>query len=61
MLAAGSGEAGALTAELDMRTARTMRRILPVHRDERPSVYRRLWDETFDSIVQQSRESQPKK
>lgn len=61
VLAAGSGEAGALTAELDMRTARTMRRILPVHRDERPSVYRRLWDETFVSIVQQSRESQPKK
>ena len=61
VLAAGSGEAGAVTAELDMRTARTMRRILPVHRDERPSVYRRLWDETFDSIVQQSRESQPKK
>ena len=61
VLAAGSGEAGAVTAELDMRTARTMRRILPVHRDERPSVYRRLWDETFDSIVQQSREGQPKK
>jgi hypothetical protein len=46
---------------MDLHTVRTMRRMMPVHRDERPSVYRKLWDETFDSIVQQSREGQPKK
>lgn len=61
ILAAGTGESGVVTAELDLHTVRTMRRMMPVHRDERPSVYRKLWDETFDSIVQQSREGQPKK
>ena len=61
ILASGSGDAGALVANLDLRTVRTMRRILQVHRDERPSVYRRLWDETFPSMVEASRESQPKR
>jgi predicted amidohydrolase len=61
ILAAGTGESGIVTAEMDLHTVRTMRRMMPVHRDERPSVYRKLWDETFDSIVQQSREGQPKK
>lgn len=61
VLASGSGDAGALVATLDLRTARTMRRILPVHRDERPSVYRRLWDETLPDMVKQSREGQPPK
>lgn len=61
ILASGSGDAGALVAELDLRTVRTMRRILPVHRDERPSVYRRLWDETYDGMVEASREGEPKR
>ncbi len=56
ILAAGNGDAGALVAELQMRTARTMRRILPVDRDQRPSVYRRLWDDAWDAMVAASRE-----
>lgn len=61
VLASGGGDSGALVATLDMRTIRTMRRMLPLQRDERPAVYRRLWDETFDDMVQKSREGQPKK
>lgn len=61
VLASGSGDAGALVASLDLRTVRTMRRILPIHRDERPSVYRRLWDETLPDMIRQSREGQQPK
>lgn len=61
VLASGGGDSGALVATLDMRTIRTMRRMLPLQRDERPSVYRRLWDDTFADMSQKSRESQPKK
>ncbi len=56
VLAAGNGDAGALVAELELRTARTMRRILPVDRDQRPSVYRRLWDDAWQGMVEASRE-----
>lgn len=57
ILAAGNGDAGVLVAELQMRTARTMRRILPVDRDQRPSVYRRLWDDAWEAMVAASREN----
>jgi predicted amidohydrolase len=56
VLAAGNGDAGALVAELQLRTVRTMRRILPVDRDQRPSVYRRLWDDAWQEMVAASRE-----
>src|SRR5262245_25928994 len=56
VLAAGNGDAGALVAELQLRTVRTMRRILPVDRDQRPSVYRRLWDDAWQAMVAASRE-----
>lgn len=49
ILASGSGDAGAMTAELQLRTVRTMRRILPVERDERPDVYRRLWERSLEA------------
>ncbi len=61
VLASGGGDSGALVATLDMRTIRTMRRMLPLQRDERPSVYRRLWDETMGDMVRQSREGQARK
>jgi omega-amidase len=56
VLAKGSGEAGAVVAPIERRKVRTVRRILPVGRDQRPSVYRQLFDEAWDSMVQQSRE-----
>jgi predicted amidohydrolase len=56
VLVAGSGDAGPLIANLELRTARTMRRILPVARDQRPSVYRRLWDDAWATMVAGSRE-----
>ncbi len=56
VLAAGSGEAGAVIASIERRKARTVRRILPVGRDQRPTVYRRLFDEVWDSMVRNSRE-----
>ncbi|MCA8978206.1 MAG: carbon-nitrogen family hydrolase [Planctomycetes bacterium] len=58
ILASGSGEAGAVVAEIERRKVRTMRRILPVERDQRPSVYRRLFEEVWDHMVQQSREGE---
>lgn len=56
VLAAGSGEAGAVVATIELRKVRTVRRILPVSRDQRPSVYRRLFDEVWDDMVERSRE-----
>jgi len=57
VLASGSGESGAVVAQIERRKVRTMRRILPVDRDERPSVYRRLFDEVWPRMVERSRES----
>lgn len=56
ILAAGSGDAGAVVAPIELRKLRTMRRILPVARDQRPSVYRRLFDEVWEQMVASSRE-----
>jgi omega-amidase len=56
VLAKGSGEAGAVIAPIERRKVRTIRRILPVGRDQRPNVYRQLFDEVWDTMVQQSRE-----
>lgn len=57
VLAAGSGEAGAIVAAIELRKNRTMRRILPISRDQRPSVYRRLFDETQPLMEARSWES----
>src|SRR5262245_53477033 len=56
ILASGTGEAGPVTAQLELRTVRTMRRILPVSRDQRPSVYRRLLDDSWEEMRGASRE-----
>ncbi len=58
ILAAGSGDAGAVVAPIELRKLRTMRRILPVGRDQRPTVYRRLFDEVWDHMVASSRDGQ---
>jgi hypothetical protein len=34
-----------------------MRRILPIARDQRPSVYRRMFEEVWPLMVERSRES----
>ena len=57
ILASGSGEAGAIVAPIELRKVRTMRRILPVALDQRPSVYRRLFEEAWPTMVEHSRES----
>ena len=56
ILASGSGDAGAVVADVELRKVRTMRRILPVARDQRPSVYRRLFDEAWPDMLVKSRE-----
>lgn len=56
ILAAGSGEAGAVIAPIERRKVRTVRRILPVDRDQRPSVYRRLFEDAWLHMVERSRE-----
>lgn len=57
VLAAGAGEAGAIVAAIELRKVRTMRRILPIARDQRPSVYQRLFNANLPHMVEQSRES----
>ncbi len=59
ILAAGSGDAGAIVASIEIRKVRTMRRILPIQRDQRPSVYRELFAETLPLMEALSRESAP--
>lgn len=59
VLVAGSGEAGAIVAPIELRKIRTMRRILPIDRDQRPSVYRRLFEATWPQMTTRARESAP--
>lgn len=56
VLVAGSGAEGPLLAEVEPRKVRTMRRILPIARDQRPHVYRRLWDDAWPEMLAASRE-----
>jgi predicted amidohydrolase len=56
ILASGSGSAGAVVADIELRKVRTMRRILPVQRDQRPSVYRRMFEESWPDMTANSRE-----
>lgn len=56
VLASGSGEAGAIVAQIELRKVRTVRRILPVAVDQRPAVYRRLFEEVWPGMVSGSRE-----
>ncbi|MFO1077674.1 MAG: nitrilase-related carbon-nitrogen hydrolase [Planctomycetota bacterium] len=58
ILASGSGEAGTVIGEIERRKVRTMHRILPVERDQRPSVYRRLFEEAWPTMMQKCREGQ---
>jgi omega-amidase len=59
VLASGSGEAGAIVAPIELRKVRTMRRILPIDRDERPSIYRQLFNAMLPQMEARSRESAP--
>jgi predicted amidohydrolase len=59
VLAAGAGDAGAVVATIELRKIRTMRRILPVARDQRPGVYRRLFEAAWPQMVASSREHDP--
>ncbi len=42
-LGAGAGEDAPVVAAIEPRKVRTMRRILPIHRDRRPDVYAAIW------------------
>jgi predicted amidohydrolase len=55
ILAAGSGEAGAIVAPIELRKVRTMRRILPIARDLQPQVYRELFEATWPEMLDTSR------
>jgi omega-amidase len=59
VLASGSGEAGAIVAPIERRKVRTMRRILPIDRDQQPAVYRALFDEVWAQMVARSRHGDP--
>jgi len=56
VLASGSGEQGTVSAEIDLRKTRTMRRLLPVMKDQRPEVYRHLWRDAWEAMVENSRD-----
>jgi predicted amidohydrolase len=43
VLATGNGEEGPVLATVEVRKVKMMRRILPIHRDRRPALYRELW------------------
>lgn len=58
ILVTGNGDAGAVTALIELRKVRTMRRILPVASDLRPEVYRELFNRVHDKIVAGTREHQ---
>ena len=58
ILASGSGEAGAVVADIELRKLRTMRRILPIQRDQRPSVYRRMFEDAWPDMLRRTREGE---
>ena len=58
ILAAGSGEEGVIMAELELKTVRTLRRVLPIDRDQRPDVYQRMIEETLESMRAASRDNE---
>ncbi|MEO0479062.1 MAG: nitrilase-related carbon-nitrogen hydrolase [Planctomycetota bacterium] len=43
VIAAGSGEAKPVLGHIELRTVRSMRRIVPIAKDRRPEVYSQLW------------------
>ena len=43
ILAAGAGESAPILAEIEPRRVRMMRRVLPVAKDRRPDVYKKIW------------------
>ncbi len=43
VVAEGAGESGIIAAQVELRRVRAMRRIMPVAKDRRPDVYRRIW------------------
>ena len=47
ILAAGAGENCPVVAEIELRKVRTMRRILPVSKDQRPDLYKQLWENVW--------------
>jgi len=59
ILASGAGEAGAVLGVIERRKVLTMRRIMPIQRDLRPSVYRRLFAAAWPEMIANSREGTP--
>ena len=56
ILAAGAGEDCPVVAEIELRKVRTMRRILPVCKDQRPKLYKRLWEKAWREQIGEERE-----
>jgi predicted amidohydrolase len=61
LIASAAGEVGPLMAQIDLRKVRTIRRILPVRKDQRPDVYRQLWEETWRVAGRRNAARAPKK
>ncbi len=47
VIGSGDGGVGAVTAEIELRKARTMRRTMPIERDRRAPIYRAIWSPTW--------------
>ncbi len=47
IIAAGAGEDAPVMADLEIRRARLMRRILPIAKDRRPEVYVKMWRQAW--------------
>lgn len=45
----GEGENEPTLAEIELRRCRAMQRILPIHKDRQPKVYRELWQQIWDN------------
>ncbi len=43
VLAAGAGDPDPLIADIELRKCKTMRRILPIHKDRQPEIYMEIW------------------
>ena len=51
----GPGDPGPLAAEIELRKCKTMRRILPIHKDRQPEIYMEIWKDFLPRLAIQAR------
>ncbi len=57
ILAAGSGDEAIVSAAIELKTVRTLRRVLPIDKDQRPAIYRQLLEDAWQAMNEACRDN----